>query len=522
MRVCPFSVRSLDRKYTLPLPPTTETNDTMIDRDGNGIDDRIDLRNIARRAMREREFLTETPADARAEIARLPAPEVLARQRNARDLTDLPWTSIDNPESRDLDQLEVSERLEHGVVRLRVAIADVDAFVPAGSANDQAAHQNGISVYSSGNVFPMLDRALSEAATSLLPGEGRLAMVTELDIAPNAEVRAVSHYSAWVRNWIKLDYESVGPWLEGHGPLPEGLKNATQFEEQVRMQDELAQALRDRRNRLGALGLDNTEPRTIRDANGRVIDVAMRVQNRANQLVESLMIAVNEAVARSLDAKGYPSLRRVVKTPERWDRLVELAAQYDYKLAPVPKPSALAEFLRIARKDFPSEFSAISLSVVKLVGRGEYVAKAPNGPGIEHFGLALPDYAHSTAPNRRYPDVIVQRLLLAMSAGHRTPYDFDALSKLGEHCSEREQAAKKVERKVQKSAAALLIADRVGDVFRAVVVGASPKGTWVRLEHPAVEGRVVQGDRGLDVGDRVKVRLLSYDVEQGFIDLARA
>jgi exoribonuclease-2 len=494
----------------------------MIDRDGNGIDDRIDLRNLARSAMRERNFLIDTPDDAKRELASLPDTSTLVRERNAKDLTDLLWTSIDNEDSRDLDQLEVTEQLAHGVVRLRVAIADVDAFVPKGSALDRAAHQNGTSVYAPGNMFPMLDRSLSEASTSLLAGQARLAMVTELEIVADGEVRRAEHYPAYVRNWLKLDYDSVGPWLEGTGPIPKALEDKPEFIAQIKTQDQLGQALRERRNRLGALGLDNAEPRTIRDENGRVVDVAMRVQNRANQLVESLMIAVNEAVALSLDARGYASLRRAVKTPERWERIVDLASQYKYKLPPTPQPAALAAFLKYAREDFASEFSAISLSVVKLVGRGEYVAKAPKGPRFEHFGLALPDYAHSTAPNRRYPDIIAQRLLVAMCAHGAAPYNFDELVKLGEHCSEREQAAKKVERKIRKSAAALLIADRVGDVFRAVVVGASEKGTWVRLDRPAVEGRVVQGNRGLDVGDRVKVRLLSYDVERGFIDLARA
>ncbi len=494
----------------------------MIDRDGNGIDDRIDLRNIARRAMHDRDFLIETPENARHELDHMPAPEDLVRERSARDLTDLPWTSIDNNESRDLDQLEASERLENGQIRLRVAIADVDAFVREGSALDLAARQNGTSVYTPGNVFPMLDRSLSEASTSLLPGESRLAMVTELDIAPDGEVHRVEHYSAFVRNWIKLAYPSVGAWLEGEGPIPEGLKNAPAFEEQVRMQDEVAQWLRARRFRLGALGLDSAEPQPVKDENGKIIDIVIRQQNRANQLVESLMIAVNEAVARSLDAKGYCSLRRTVKTPERWDRLIDLAAQYDFKLSIVPKPASLAAFLNHAREHYASDFSEISLSVVKLVGRGEYMAKAPNGPAFEHFGLALPDYAHSTAPNRRYPDVIVQRLLVAMCRGQKSPYDFETLTALAAHCSEREQSAKKITRKVQKSAAALLIADRINDIFRAVVVGANDKGTWVRLNHPAVDGRVVQGNRGMDVGDRVKVRLLSVDVERGFIDLARA
>jgi VacB/RNase II family 3'-5' exoribonuclease len=494
----------------------------MIDRDNNGIDDRVDLLELARKAMRERDFLTETPADARGEAERLPSLSHLARARSAKDLTDLLWTSIDNEDSRDLDQLEVTEELDRGVVRLRVAIADVDAYAPDDSALDRAARQNSTSIYTAGGVFPMLDRVLSEEATSLLPGETRLSMVTELDIAPDGAVLRSDHYPAVVRNWAKLDYLTVGPWLEGQGPMPEILSRSPDFARQVTVQDGLAQALRERRIAQGALGLDNAEPRAVRDANGRLVDVAMRRQNRANQLVESLMIAVNQAVARNLDARGYPTLRRAVKTPARWDRIVELAASYDYKLPPVPSPAALAAFLKVIRDERPAEFSVISLSVIKLVGRGEYIAKAPDGPAPGHFGLALDDYAHSTAPNRRYPDVLTQRLLAAMCAGRSSPYDYATLNALGAHCSEREQMAKKVERKVQKSAAALLIADRVGDFFNGVVTGASDKGVWVRVERPTVEGRLSRGASGLDVGDRVRVRLLSYDVEQGFIDFGRA
>lgn len=494
----------------------------MIDRDRNGIDDRTDLLELARKAMREREFLTETPTAALSEISSAPTLEVAARARNAKDMTDLLWTSIDNEDSKDLDQLEVVEELDRGVVRLRVAIADVDAFAPDSSAIDRAARHNSTSIYTAGAVFPMLDRKLSENATSLLPGEARLSVVTELEIAPDGHVLRASHYSAIVRNWAKLDYDHVGPWLEGKGPMPELLERSPDFEKQLRIQDKIAQALRARRIEHGALGLDNAEPRTIRDANGKVIDVAMRVQNRANQLVESLMIAVNQAVARNLDKSGYHSLRRAVKTPQRWDRIVDLAAGYEYKLPPAPSPAALAGFLAAMKAERGSEFPAISISVVKLVGRGEYIAKAAGGPTPGHFGLALEDYSHSTAPNRRYPDVITQRILLAMCEKKSAPYDFETLNKLGEHCSEREAAAKKVERRVQKSAAALIVADRVGDYFNGVVVGASDKGTWVRIDRPTIEGRIARGWSGLDVGDRVRVKLLSYDVEQGFIDFGRA
>jgi VacB/RNase II family 3'-5' exoribonuclease len=494
----------------------------MIDRDGNGIDDRIDLLELARKAMRDRDFLIETPEDARREVKDVPSLDIAARERNAKDLTDLLWTSIDNEDSRDLDQIEFTEELDNGVVRLRVAIADVDAYAKDGSALDRAARQNSTSVYTAGAMFPMLDRELSEGATSLLPGEPRLSMVTELDIAPDGAVVRSDHYSAVVRNWAKLDYMTVGPWLEDNGPMPELLERSPDFVRQLKVQDRVAQVLRKRRVEHGALGLDNAEPRTIRDANGRIIDVAVRQQNRANQLVESLMIAVNQAVARNLDGRGYPTLRRAVKTPQRWDRIVDLAAGYDYKLPPAPSPTALAGFLKVMKAERPSEFSAISLAVVKLVGRGEYIAKAPDGPAPGHFGLALDDYSHSTAPNRRYPDVLTQRILVAMCAGHRTPYDYPTLTKLGEHCSEREQIAKKVERKVQKSAAALLVADRVGDYFNGVIVGATDKGTWVRIDRPSIEGRVSRGWSGLDVGDRVRVKLLSYDIEQGFIDFGRA
>ncbi|MDP3277039.1 MAG: RNB domain-containing ribonuclease [Deltaproteobacteria bacterium] len=493
----------------------------MIDRDNNGIDDRIDLHEIAKKALLERDFIVETPPDAREQLRSLPTLGTAIRERDARDLTHLPWTSIDNEESKDLDQLEVAEELENGVFRLYVAISDVDCYAPLGSPVDHAAMQNSTSIYTAGGMFPMIDRSMSEAATSLLPGETRLSIVTEMDITPDGQVLRSAHYPAVVRNLAKLDYDRVGPWLEGRGEVPKRIAGDPMIEQQIRWHDKIAQALRQRRIDNGALGLDNSEPKTVRDASGRVIDVTYRKQNQANEVIESLMIATNQAVARSLDAAGYPTLRRAVKTPERWDRIVDLAAAYDFKLPPVASPSALAAFLRAIRIDKPEEFSAISLAVIKLVGRGEYLAKAPNGPKPGHFGLAIEDYAHTTAPNRRYPDVISQRLLLALHAGHNSPYSFDDLVRLGEHCSEREHSAKKVERKVQKSAAALLMADRVGDTFSAVVVGASSKGTWVRLKHPAVEGRLERGWHGKDVGDRFRVRLLSFDVDKGFLDFAR-
>ena len=494
----------------------------MIDRNRNGIDDAVELRAIAEKALVEKGFFVRAPDDARLETDRLRVPGDAELAASARDLTGLPWSSIDNDDSRDLDQLEVAERLPGGVIRVRVAIADVDHFVPKGCALDRAAAHNTTTVYTAAGVYPMLPRRLSEDVTSLLEGVTRLGVVTELDVSPDGTVLRSAHYTAVVKSRAKLTYDAVSAWLEGKGPVPAGV--SPEVFDQLAIQDEAARALRQARKARGALGLDNAEPRAVRDERGQIVDIVSHVQTRAGALVEDLMIAVNVAVARFLEEAGHPSLRRAVKTPERWDRIVELAARWGGRLPSAPDARALSAFLADARRDHAARFEEVSLSVIKLIGRGEYVAKAPGQSPPGHFGLAVDDYAHSTAPNRRYPDVATQRLLKAACAGSGPAYTLAELSEIAARCSEQERNAKKVERTVQKSAAALLVSDKIGLELEGVVTGAGEKGTWVRVRRPAVEGKLSDRSRGgrrLDVGDAVRVRLVSADAARGFIDFER-
>jgi VacB/RNase II family 3'-5' exoribonuclease len=494
----------------------------MVDRNRNGIDDVVELRGIAERALAERDFLVRPPEDAKVEAERLKAPTDAELAGLARDLTDLPWSSIDNDDSKDLDQLELSERLDGGVVRVRVAIADVDHFVPKGCALDRAAVHNTTTVYTAAGVYPMLPRKLSEDVTSLLEDVTRLAVVTELDVSHDGKVIRSDHYPALVRSRAKLTYDAVSAWLEGTGPAPRGVIG--EMADQLEMQDAAAQSLRQARKANGALGLDSAEPRALRDESGKIVDIQSHVQSRAGAIVEDLMIAVNGAVARFVEGKGHPSLRRVVKTPERWDRIVDLAHEWGGRLPGAPDARALSVFLADARRDRPERFEELSLAVVKLIGRGEYAAKAPGQSPPGHFGLAVDDYAHSTAPNRRYPDVVTQRLLKAAWAGKRPAYALEELASVAKRCSDQERNAKKVERQVQKSAAALLLSDKIGREFDGVITGASAKGTWVRIRRPAVEGKVLDrslGGQQLDVGDVVRVRLRATDPRRGFIDFER-
>ena len=483
----------------------------MIDRDRNGIDDRDDLARLARRAMEERGLRTEESAPDDAP----PAPDPRDDPR-VRDLTGLPWSSIDNEGSRDLDQVELCERHE-GFTRVMVAIAEVAAYVPPGCPSDRFAAANATTVYTAAGVFPMLPRALSEGRTSLLGGTVRLAMVTSLDVADDGAVLARAHFPAVVSNRCRLAYDTVSAWLDG-APPPPALRDDPAMQAQVRLQEDVADRLRARRVAAGALGFTTPEPELVYDAEGRVVDIVARCPTRANRVVESLMLAVNEAVARSLADAGYPCLRRVVRAPPRWRRLRDLAAARGRSLPEAPDPAALARFLDEERAERPDTLEEVQVAVMKLIGRGEYRAWWPGDPPAGHFALAAEAYAHSTAPNRRYPDIVVQRLLHAALRGDAPPDDRAALDRVAERCTERTADARKVERRIWKSAAALLLADRVGDVFDAVVSGVNGEGVWARVLRPMVEGRVGGNAAGLDVGQRVTLRLRAYDVEQGHLD----
>ncbi|HEX4962390.1 MAG TPA: RNB domain-containing ribonuclease [Thermoanaerobaculia bacterium] len=478
-----------------------------------------DLHAIAERALRDRGLEPDFPPEAKAEADRLSSPAP-GDGAGVRDLRQLLWSSIDNDDSRDLDQLEVAEAQPGDAIRIWVAIADVDALVKTGSAIDRHAAVNTTSVYTAGGIFPMLPEKLSTGLTSLNDGEDRLAVVMEMTVAADGTLAGSDVYPGWVHNRCKLAYDSVAAWLEGTGPEPKALAAAPGMDAQVRLQDQAASRLRQQRHDHGALDLETIEARPVM-VDGQVTDLKEEKTNRAKKLIEDFMIAANGVTARYLDQHGLPSLRRVVRTPKRWDRIVELAAGKGGHLPTEPDARALNEFLELWHQKDPAGFPELSLAVIKLLGPGEYVIDPPDGDPPGHFGLAVKDYTHATAPNRRYPDLLTHRLLKAAFAKSQAPYSLDELAALATHCTQQEDAAQKAERQVRKSAAALLLENRVGESFDAIVTGASDKGTWVRVFHPPVEGRLERGFQGLDVGDRVRVRLLSTDVERGFIDFAR-
>jgi exoribonuclease II len=483
-----------------------------------GRHDRSDLKEIARRAMLEKGLQPGFPRDALAELdsIRGPAPVVGPA---IRDLRDRLWISIDNDDSRDLDQLSVSEPAPGGTT-IFVAIADVDALVPKGSAIDGRARQNTTSVYTAAEIFPMLPERLSTDLTSLNEHEDRLAVVVEMLVTDDGALQRSDVYRAAVNNRAQLAYDAVSVGLEG-GTMPAKAVSVPGVPEQLQVQDRAAQALRRLRHERGALELESIEPRAVFDGDDALVGLAVFPKNRARELIEDLMIAANGVTARFLQERGFASLRRVVRSPERWEKIVAVAAGYNVKLPPEPDAAALEAFLLERRRVDPVRFPDLSLVIVKLMGAGEYVVERPGESPVGHFGLAVRDYTHATAPNRRFPDLITQRLLKAALAGDRSPYPAGELGALAAHCTEQEDDANKVERQVRKSAAALLLERRIGDRFDGLVTGASDKGTWVRIFDPPAEGKLVHGFDGLEVGDKLRVKLISTDVEKGFIDFVR-
>jgi len=469
--------------------------------------------------MLERGLQPDYPSDALRQVSKLAEPAGVD-DKSIRDLRALPWSSIDNDDSRDLDQLGVAELLEGNKVRIQVAISDVDALVKRATPVDSHARWNTTSVYTPGGIFAMLPERLSTDLTSLNPDQDRLAIVISYVVLEDGSIESPEIYRALVHNHAKLAYPSVAAWLDGEGPMPETMGNTSGIADQIRIQDEVTARLRERRHEHGALNLETIEPQAV-VKDGRIVDMVPVEKNRARELIEDMMIAANEVTARYLTESNYPTLRRVVRSPERWDRIEELAASFGVTLPPDPDAKALESFLRRRRKADPLRFPDLSLTVIKLMGAGEYAVNLPGEEPIGHFGLAVRDYSHSTAPNRRYPDLITQRLLKGALAARPVPFGSDELNELAAHCTQQEDAAKKVERQVRKSAAALLLHDRIGQRFDALVTGASDKGTWARVLTPPVEGRVVKGFKHLDVGDRIRVELLEVDVERGYIDFAR-
>jgi len=477
------------------------------------------LRRIAHRAMLERGLVPDFPLEALAELEGIHGPATQTEE-STRDLRNLLWCSIDNDDSRDLDQLTLAEAMPDGAAKVLVAIADVDAVVKKRSALDEHARQNTTSVYTIAETFPMLPEKLSTDLTSLNHESDRLAIVIELVLAEDGSLQSSDLYGATVRSRAKLAYNSVAGWLDGNGPMPQGISAVSGLDENLRLQDHVAQKLKALRHQHGALDLETIEARPVFDGD-ELKALEPDTKNRAKDIIEDFMIAANGVTARYLASKNLPSLRRVVRVPKRWDRIVELAAERGSTLPKEPDARALDQFLVSARVADPLRFPDLSLGVIKLLGAGEYVVELPGGNVAGHFGLAVRDYAHSTAPNRRYPDLITQRLLKAALAGHPLPYENDELETLARHCTEAEDAANKVERQVTKSAAAILLETRIGEQFDAIVTGASDKGTWVRLLQPPVEGKLESGLDALNVGHRLRVQLVRTDVERGYIDFKR-
>ena len=483
------------------------------------------LQRIAHQAMLDRGLLPDFSAAVLAELDKIQAPasinsESVGAASGIRDLTDILWASIDNDDSRDLDQLTFAKSLPENKVRILVAVADVDALVKDGSAIDQHARHNTTSVYTAAQIFSMLPEKLSTDFTSLNFNEERLAVVVEMVIDADGTLQDSDIYRARVHNHARLAYNDVAAWLDGNGAVPEGITAVPGLPENLRLQDKVAQSLKTLRHVHGALSLETIEARPVFEGD-KIRDLAVEKKNRAKEIVEEFMIATNGVTARYLAANKFPSIRRVVRTPKRWDRIVTLAQEHGTTLPANPDSVALDAFLVKAKAADPLRFPDLSLSVIKLLGAGEYSAEQPDDKAPGHFGLAVKDYAHSTAPNRRYTDLITQRLLKAAIADQLVPYSYAELGVLAEHLTKAEDDANKVERLVSKSAAALVIESRIGEQFDAFVTGASEKGTWVRLLTVPVEGKLMQGFEGLDVGDRVQVALTAVNVQRGFIDFKK-
>lgn len=472
---------------------------------------------IARNALNRYGFFSEIPVRALNEAKAMHGDFWPHKEVGVKDLTELLWSSIDNDDSRDLDQVECCEARPDGSTRVMVAIADVDHYVRQGTYIDAHAIKNAVTVYTGVEIFPMLPERLCNDLSSLIPGEDRLAVVMDFLVNAEGEVKSGEVYRAVIRNHAKLIYEIVGDWFEGRTPLPESVAAVPGLEDQLLLQDKVSRLIKEARRKNGALDFDSIETKPIFKEK-QVIEIALRQRNRAHQLIENFMIAANGVMVNFLRAKNSPVIQRVVKTPERWERIVEIAIEMGDSLPNRPKAKALSDFLERQRKRDPERFPDLSLAVIKLLGQGEYDVVFPGKKGEGHFGLAVQDYTHSTAPNRRYIDLVVQRLLKAALVKARDPYSRAELIHIASWCTDRDQFAKKVERFMRKVAAAMMLLDRVGDTFEGIVTGASDKGVYVRLLDPPAEGRVVRRFEGMDVGDKVVVRLVKLSPERGYID----
>ncbi|NYT08241.1 MAG: RNB domain-containing ribonuclease, partial [Methanomicrobiales archaeon] len=459
----------------------------------------VDLDAIADETMERYGFEPRFPEGVLREVAAIDEGEVLRGDEQVRDLRDLLWSSIDNVDSQDLDQIEYCEQGPDGEIQVKVAIADVDFFVPKGSRTDRYAAHNGTSVYTGVRTYPLLPDDLSAGISSLLPGHVRRAVVIEFSVLPDGDTRSGEIYRALVLNKAKLVYEEIGAWLEGAGPAPDPVRTIPGLEELLRLQEEAAVRLRDFRMARGALDLETIEARAVVQE-GLVLDLAIQEKNIARSIIEEFMVAANGTMAGRLEQEDTPMIQRIVREPKYWDRIVDVAAELGWTLPPEPDAKALSDFLHRRQEADPDSFPDLSLTIVKLMGPGEYLALAPHGTPLGHFALAVTDYTHSTAPNRRYVDIINQRLIKAVLSGNPCPYSLEELSHRCSWLTDRDKAAQKVERFMRKAAAAVLLRNRIGEIFDAFVTGVTPHGTFVRLISPPAEGKVMQGEHGLAVG----------------------
>jgi VacB/RNase II family 3'-5' exoribonuclease len=480
----------------------------------------VDLQALAKEIMLRRGFEPDFPPQVPQQLAELRCrPPKIEANGDIRDLRHLLWSSIDNDTSRDLDQIEYAERRSDGEVTIMVGVADVDAFVPKETPIDEHAAKETTTVYTGIRNFPMLPDELSTGATSLLPGQDRLCIVAEFAVDSSGNISSFNVYRAVAQNRAQLQYNWVGNWLEDKASPPPSVEGSSALQSQLKLQDEVAQRLKAQRQQHGALSLqtDEFQPLVL---NAQVVDVVKQQKNRATELIEDFMVAANGVVAKRLE--GASSLRRIVRTPERWDRIVHLAAEKAEKLPAQPDSKALNDFLLRRKQADPDHFADLSLAVIKLIGPGEYVLERPGEVISGHFGLAVQDYTHSTAPNRRFADIVTQRILKAELAGERNPYSDEELTKIAADCTQKEDAARKVEREMSKHLAAVAMQGRIGEVFDAIVTGVTEHGTFVRVLQPHVEGLLAQGQPGLDVGDKLRAKLIRADVQKGYIDFARA
>jgi VacB/RNase II family 3'-5' exoribonuclease len=477
------------------------------------------LQAMARQVMQARGFQPNFPPETDQQLAQINAhPPQLTASGSVKDLRNLLWSSIDNDTSKDLDQIEVAQRLPNGDVKIMIGIADVDAFVAKGTPIDEHAARETTSVYTGVAVFPMLPNALSTGASSLLPDVDRPAVVTEMVVNASGALTSSSVYRAVVRNKAQLTYNAVGAWLEGTAPAPPKVEASPELQDQLKLQDQAAQTLRKLRYEHGALNIDTSEvvPLVVHD---QVMDVATVAKNRATDLIEDFMVAANGVVARLLEKVS--SIRRIVKTPEHWDGIIRLAAAQGEKLPPDPDSKALNDFLIKRKAADPDHFADLSLAVIKLIGPGVYIVERPGETPQGHFGLAVQDYTHSTAPNRRFADIVTQRLVKSLLDGKPGPYSDDELTAIAANCTAKGDAARKVERDMSKRLSAIAMSHRVGDTFDAIVTGVTPKGTFIRVMQPRIDGLLAEGGERLQVGDKVRAKLVRTDAQKGFIDFVK-